>query len=242
MRTAVKPTLLTAIVATIMVAGCAPQPKAVPAATPEELKQITEVTNRVVSLANSLKEGSESATRDAIRQSIVAVTAARPRYRQHAEAILTIKNAEVLACIDSHSIEFMDLETVLARFDEAVQTQNDVKATGRKNLLQIMAMRASACAAQGSVMLIAGEKRPEVLEHAAVLISEIYAIAVTMRPASGLSMGPLLKDQIRLYEDIAAKLGPKHEIPVVTDALPKLRETVAMLDKNGLAIVKPPVP
>lgn len=75
------------------------------------------------------------------------------------------------------------------------------------------------------------EKRPRPLEHGAVLISKIYAIAATTRAASGLSLGALLQDQIRTYETVVARVGPEHDVPVVTDALPKLRAAVAMLDQ-----------
>lgn len=243
MRTELKRALVTAILATVILAGCGPRPETFPAETPQELKQLTEVTDRIAALARSLEEGAESSsTRDAIRQSIAAVAAARPVYKRHSDAILDLTNAAVLACIDSHSIELMDLETLLARFDEAVQRQDEVKAQGRKSLLQMMAMNASGCAAQSSVLLIDGKKRREALEHGALLISEIYAISATMRAASGLSLGVLLKDQIRIYEGIVAKLGPKHAVPVLTDALPKLRAAVAMLEKSGSGVVKPELP
>lgn len=233
MRTEFKRALVTAILATAFVAGCARQPEA-PATTPEDLKQLTEVTDSVLLLARSFEEGAEpSSRRDAIRQAIAAVAAADPQYRRHSDAILNITNAETLGCIHANAMNILDLETLIARLEEAEQRQDQDKVTGRKSLLQKLAMDASHCAAQGTQLLIVNEKRRAALEHGSALISEIFTIAATARAASGLSLGPLLESQIRTYESVVAKVGPKHDVPLVTDALPKLREAVAMLEKSG---------
>jgi hypothetical protein len=36
---------------------------------------------------------------------------------------------------------------------------------------------------------------------------------------------------------VVGKVGPKHDLPLVTDALPKLRQAVAMLEKSGTQAV-----
>lgn len=234
MRMEFKRALVTTILAITFVGGCARQPEVPSATTPEELKQLTEVTDRVLLLAHSLEEGAEpSSRRDAIRQIIAAVAAADSQYERHSDAIRNRANAETLGCIRAHAMNILDLEILIARLDEAAQRQDEAKVTGRKALLQKMAMDASHCAAQSTQLLVVNEKRRDALEHSSVLISRIYAIAATARVASGLSLGALLESQIRTYETIVAKLGPKHDAPVVTDALPKLRETVAMLETSG---------
>lgn len=234
MRTQFKRALATAILAIVFVGGCARQPEAFSATTPEDLKQLTEVTDRVLLLARSLEEGGEpSSRRDAIRQAIMAVAAAEPQYQRHSDAIRTRTNAETLGCIHAHAINVLDLETILARLDEAAQRQDETKVMGRKTLLQKMAMDASHCAAQSTQLLVVSEQRRAALEHGSVLVARIYAIAATTRVAGGLSLGPLLKSQIRTYETLVAKLGPKHDVPVVMDALPKLRAAVAMLETSG---------
>ena len=238
MRTNFRQVLITALLAMMFVGGCARQPGAFSAKSPEELKQLTEVTDRVVILARSLEEGAEpSGRRDAIRQAIQAVVAAETQYQRHSDAIADRTNSETLGCIDAHAITILELEAVIARLDAATQEQDDAKAT-----LQEMAMDTSDCAALSARLLVASEKRREALKHGSVLISKIYAIAATTKVASGLSLGPLLENQIRTYEVIVAKLGAGHDAPVVTDALPKLRATVAMLDKSGSGRVMPVSP
>jgi hypothetical protein len=240
MRTEFKRALVTAILATVFVGGCARQPEAFSATTPGDLKQLTEVTDRVLLLARSLEESAEpSSRREAIRQAIAAVAAAESQYQRHGDAISNRTNAETLGCIRAHAMNILDLEIIIARLDEAAQRQDEAKVTGRKTLLQKMAMDASHCAAQSTQLLVMSEKRRDALEHGSILISKIYAIAATNRAASGLSLGPLLESQIRTYETVVAKLGPKHDVPVVTDALPKLRETVAMLETSGSGRVEP---
>lgn len=75
------------------------------------------------------------------------------------------------------------------------------------------------------------EKRREALKHGAVVISEMYAIAVILRAVADLKIAPLLADQVDDYEAVVKKLGPKHDVKVVTDALPKLKATLAMLEQ-----------
>lgn len=240
MRTVLGRALVSAIVATVVVAGCARQPEAFSAKTPEELQQLSDVTEGVISLARSFEEGADpSVRRDSIRRTIAAVAAAGPQYEWHSDRILTRTNAETLGCIHGHAANVQDLEVLLARHDEAVRRQDEAKATKRKAMLQKMAMDVTGCAIQSSQFLINLEKRRQPLEHGAVLISEIYAVAATARAASGLSIGPLLEDQIRTYETILSRVGPNHEVPIVADALPKLREAAAMLEQNRSANVEP---
>lgn len=238
MRTGLMRGFAVAIFATLVVAGCGPQPEAFPAKTPEELEQLTDVTDRVVLLMRNIAEGTgRTAERDALmRQAIQAVTKASPQYQRHSDAIITMENSNSRACIGALSIEIMDLETMLARYDEAVQRQDEIIASRRKSMLQLLAMDAGRCAVLSTIQLIEQEKRREALKHGAVVISEMYAIAFIIRAATELKVAPLLKDQIRAYETLVAKLGPKHEVQLVTDALPKLKETLAMLDKRSLDV------
>ena len=100
-------------------------------------------------------------------------------------------------------------------------------------------MDAGRCAAQNTEQLIDAEARREALKHGAVLISETYAIAAILSAANDLPLAPVLKDQIRAYETVVAKLGPKHDVQVVTDALPKLKATLAILEESRSRRVKP---
>jgi hypothetical protein len=227
--------LATAVLATMVVAGCGPRPEAFPAKTPEELKQLTDVTDKVVLLMRNVAEGTgRSAERDALmRQAIQAVSTASEQYRRHSAAIVTMENSDSRACIGAQSIGILDFETILGRYDEAVQRQDEVMASRRESMLQMLALDAGRCAVQSTMQLIEQEKRREALKHGAVMISEIYAIAFIVRAPTALKAGPFLKDQIRAYETLVAKLGPKHEVQLVTDALPKLKATLAMFDKNS---------
>lgn len=245
MRTKFKQVVITTLLAMMFVGGCARQPGVHSAKSPEELKQLTEVTDSIVILARSLEDGAEpSGRRDAIRQAVQAVVAAEPQYQRHSDVIADRTNHEALGCIDAHTVTLMELEAVIARLDAVTQGQDDASATDAKALLQELAMDTSQCAALNARLLVESQERAEALEHGSVLISKIYAIAATTRVASGLSLGPLLESQIRTYEVIAAKLGRRHDAPVVTDALPKLRATVAMLDKREAdrVMTMPPPP
>lgn len=233
MRTEIKRALVTALVATVFVGGCERVPEAFSTKTPEEIKQLTAVTDAVVSLARSVDDSSK---REAIRQTVAAVAAADAQYQWHGDAIVNTTNAATLGCIDAHGITVLDLETLLARLDEAVQQQDEKKIAGRRGLLQELAMNATGCATQSTQFLIGLEKRPEALEHGAVLISGIFAIASSMRAAGGLSIGLLLEEQVRNYETVVARLGDERDVPIITDALPKLREAVAVLkEANSVA-------
>lgn len=217
---------LAAILATLAFVGCGPQPKAYTAKTPEELQQLTEVTDRVLLLAQSAEPGA------ALRDAIAALNAADRQYRQHGEAIVTRDNADAIACIHSRAMEILDLEMIVARRDEAARRQDEAAAKRRNAMLIHEAMDVFQCVIVSTDLLIDREQRPEALKHGAVLISEIYAVAAILRAAAGLPPATLLKDQIRTYEKIAAKLGPKHEVQVITDALPKLKAALASVEES----------
>lgn len=238
MRTEFKGKVVIAIFATLLITGCTPQPEAFPVKTPEELRQLTEVTNRVVLLSRSIEL--DSATRDAaMRQAIAAVGAAGPQYRRHGDALVSKTNVEAIGCARAQAVEIMDLEILLARRDEAAQRHDEVSARRRRSMMRSMAMDAGRCAAQNTEQLIDAEARREALKHGAVLISETYAIAAILSAANDLPLAPVLKDQIRAYETVVAKLGPKHDVQVVTDALPKLKATLAILEESRSRRVKP---
>lgn len=103
----------------------------------------------------------------------------------------------------------MDLDKVVAKRDEAASRQDEPMTKRRDAMLKLMAMEASGCAAMSSMMLMHYEKRREALNHGAVVVSQMYAIAVILRAAADLKIAPLLADQVDDYEAIAEKLGPK---------------------------------
>jgi hypothetical protein len=218
---------LATLLTTLMVAGCGPQTKPFPAKTPEQLKQLTEVTDRVLLLVGSAERG------PAMRQAIEALGAAREQYQQHSDAIVNQTNAEAISCIGSQAIEIMDFETSLAKLEEAAQRQDEIMTKRRTTLLRLLTGDAVQCAILSTIHLAEHEKRPEALKHGAVLISQIYAIAAIYHAATDRRPGWVLKDQIRAYEIILTKLGPRHEAPVVTDALPKLKAALASLAEPG---------
>lgn len=214
------------IVTTLMVVGCGPQPEAYVAQTPEELKQLTDVTDRVLLLLRNPDDGT------AMRQAIEAVVAADRQYRQHGEAILKRENSDAIACIHSHAIEILDLETRIEKRDEAASRQDDAGAKRRTTMLRLLASDMYGCAVKSIDLLINFEQRREAIQHGAILISQIYSIVAITHAAAGRKPTVILQDQIRTYEQIVEKLGPKHQAAVITDALPKLKETLANLEKT----------
>jgi hypothetical protein len=215
---------LAAILTTLTLIGCTPQPKPFPAKSPEEIKQLTDVTDAVVELVRSPERD------EALRQALAALSAANGQYRQHKDAILSETNSELMGCISSHAIGVLDLEGMLAKRDEAASRQDEAKLEGHNGMLWLLAAEMGECTARSSLSLIDPEQRPEALKHAAVVISEIYSAVVIFRAAAGLKVAPLLKDQVRDYETVVTRLGPDHGLQVVTDALPKLKATLATLE------------
>jgi hypothetical protein len=206
------------------IVGCGPRVEPFPAKTPEQIKQLTDVTDGAVAVIRSPE------SEEALRQALAALSAASEQYRQHKEAILTEKNAEMIGCINSHAIEILDLPTMLEKRDQAASQGDETKAKRRNAMLWSHAGDVGGCAATSTMLLIDQEQRPEALKHGAVVIAEIYSTLTIFRAAVGLKVAPVLKDQIRTYESIVTKLGPEQPVQVVTDALPKLRATLATLE------------
>lgn len=217
---------LAALLATLTLIGCAPQPKPFPAKTPEEIKQLTDVTDRAIAVIRNPKD------RAAVRQAVAALDAASAQYEQHFDAIRTRENAEVLACIRSHTYNVLDLDILLSRRDEAERLQDGEKMKRWDAMLWLLAQDVGTCATTSSLFLIKDEQRPEALKHGAVLVSEIYSTLEIFRAASGLHVAAFLRDQIRTYETLVKKLGPGQQVPGVTDALPKLQATLAALESD----------
>ncbi|HEY0680744.1 MAG TPA: hypothetical protein VGD45_00290 [Steroidobacter sp.] len=238
MRTEFKGKVVIAILATAFFGGCTPQPEAFSVKTPEELKQLIEVTNRVVLLARSIEQDSFAAEA-AMRDAIAAVGVAGPQYRRHGDAITGKTNVDAIACARAQAVEIMDLEILIARREEASQRQDEASSRRRRSMMRSMAMDAGRCAALNTEQLIDRETRREALKHGAVLISEAYAIAAILSAANDLPLEPVLSDQIRAYESLVAKLGPKHDVQVVTDALPKLKATLAILEESRSRRLRP---
>jgi hypothetical protein len=223
MRTAFMQALI-AIVTTVMIASCSRQIEPFPAKTPEQTKQLTDVTDSVLALVRNPDSDA------ALRQALAALDAASEQYRQHKDAIGNQTNAEMIGCIHSNASLILDLETMLAKRDEAARQQDVVMVNRRDDALWSFVQNIGSCAATSPLFIIDAEHRPEALEHGAVVMSESYSTAVIARAAAGLKVAPLLRDQIRTYETIVTRLGPEQEVPVATDALPKLRATLATLE------------
>lgn len=226
MGTAKMRTLVVAILATVVLGGCTRQSEVFTPRTPEQRKQLTEVTDAVVHLVRGEAAGEALSfeKRPALRQAVAALAAAKPQFRQHSAAIVNRDNAEALGCISAESIEIMDLEVLLARLDEAQERGDGVAVQRREATLMRRAMDATQCAIVAGRQLTLRKTRRDALEHGAVVISEVYAMAVIQRAAAGLSVDALLEDQVKIYESIVTTLGAHREVPVVTEALPKLRE------------------
>jgi hypothetical protein len=211
---------------TLTLIGCGPQPKPFPAKTPEQIKQLTDVTDSAIAVIRNPGD------KEALQRAIAALTAASGQYRQHKDAVLTEATAEVLGCIDAHEIEILDIQTLIEKRDEAARLHDDLAVKRRTAVLWSLAWNIDGCTARSSIVLIDEEHRPEALKHGAIAVSEIYANVEIVRAALGLKVAPLLKDQIRAYETVLARLGPKHPMPFVSDALPKLKATLAALESS----------
>ena len=218
---------LGAILTALLVVGCGPRSQPFPVQSPEEIEQLTAVTDGVVALIGSSKRD------EALPQALAALSAAREIYRLHADAIRSRTNTDVLTCIRTHSIGILDLETLLARRDEAARQQDEDTVKRRNADLWMLASDMGGCAAMSMEFLINAEKRPAALQHGAILISEIYSTAVIIRAALGLKVEPLLADQIRAYERVLATLGPEQKAPFINDALPKLKAALAQTKSSA---------
>jgi hypothetical protein len=211
---------------TLTVSGCGPQPKPFPAKTPEQIKQLTDVTDGTVAVIRNPED------KAALQRALAALTAAREQYRQHKDAVLTEANAEVFGCLDAHEIEILDIPTMIEKRDEAASQHDDLAVKRREAVLWSLTSNIGGCAAKASIVLIDMEQRPEALQHGAIVVSEGYATLEIVRAALGLKVALPLQDHIRAYETVLERLGPKHPMPFVTDALPKLKATLAALEAS----------
>ena len=232
METKLMRALAAMVLAAVVAGGCTRQPEAVPAMTPQDLRQLVAVTDAVASLARTGSGGPEGSSERnaAMRQVVAALAAADHQYENHSRAIAHRDNIEVLGCIDTQAMMILDVEMLMAKYQEAVRRQDEATAARHRTILIVLAQDANECAARSTALLVDVEKRPEALRHAAVLMSDIYAIAVVTRIAAGLQFEPLLDDQIEAYERIAAKLGPEHPPQIITHALPKLKAALSELN------------
>lgn len=237
---------LGAILTALLVVGCGPQSQPFPTQTPEEIKQLTAVTDGVVALIRS------SNRREALRPALDALSAADGIFRQHREAIRNTTNTDplvtdALVCIRTHAGMILDLETLLARLDEAVRQQDQDGIKHQTASMWLLASDIGGCAARSGLVLIDSEKRPAALQHGAIVISEIFSAAIIFRAAAGLTVEPLLADQIRAYETVLERLGPEHKAPFIDDALPKLKAALAQTrssapPRDPVAAGLPPTP
>jgi hypothetical protein len=175
------------------------------------------------------------------------LSAASEIYRQHKDAIRSTTNTDTLACINTQASVILDLETMLAKRDEAARQENEKMVKRRTAELWSLAWGMDGCAALSMEYLINSEKRPAALQHGAIVISEIYSTAVITRAALGLKVEPLLADQIRAYERVLERLGPEQKAPFINDALPKLKAALAHTrssapQQDPVAAGLPPMP
>src|SRR5687767_10574931 len=158
---------LGAILTTLLVIGCGPQSQPFQAQTPEEIKRLTAVTDGVVLLIRSSNRD------EALPHAIGALSAASEIYRQHKDAIRSTTNTDTLACISTQASVILDLETMLAKRDEAARQENEKIVKRRTAELWSLAWGMDGCAALSMEYLINSEKRPAALQHGAIVISEI---------------------------------------------------------------------
>ncbi|GID30324.1 hypothetical protein Abr02nite_53070 [Paractinoplanes brasiliensis] len=128
----------------------------------------------------------------AVRQIITAVEQSEQNILDHMDALAS---AEVRACARTHAIELSDIEHM----------NNSVR--------MIWAQNATACATLATSYLATVQSKSSA-DTIGVAIGEIYAIAIAARARAGLTSGieTLVRDQIRSYETLIAKLAPScHE-------------------------------
>lgn len=214
---------LVILLATLTLTACGPQPAPFAAKTPAEVKQLADVTNGAVAV---IRNPTDHAV---LQQALAALQAASGQYEQHMAAIGKLENSDVLVCIRTHMMNVLDLDTMIAKLEEAQRLKDGVKMERRQAVLWLLAQDVGSCAATSPLILIDREKNPETIKHGAVLVAEIFAMAEIMRAASGLTATALLEDQISSYETVLKKLGPGQEVPGVTDALPELKATLALV-------------
>jgi hypothetical protein len=133
--------------------------------------------------------GSGSSELDAaVRQIVAAVEQSEQNILNHMDALAS---AEVRACARTHTIELSDIEHM----------NNSVR--------MIWAQNATACATLATSYLATVQSKPAA-DTIGVAIGEIYAIAIAARARAGLISGIdlLVRDQIRGYETLIAKLAP----------------------------------
>jgi hypothetical protein len=102
-----------------------------------------------------------------------------------------IASAEVQACVRTHTIEFLSIETM------------------PRTVLQLWAQRATECAEKATAylgVLTSGQA----IDNIGWLVGEIFSIVVTARTKAGLTAGLDLvrQDEIRAFQSVKTKLTP----------------------------------
>jgi hypothetical protein len=124
----------------------------------------------------------------AVQQIMAAIEASEANILNHIDAIAS---AEVKACARAHAIELSDIDNMST------------------SVRQLWAQEATRCAALATSYLDAVVSRNSV-DNLGHVIGEIYAIAIAARVKANLHNGVdlLLRDQVRSYEVVVAKLAP----------------------------------
>ncbi|WP_412749726.1 hypothetical protein [Krasilnikovia sp. M28-CT-15] len=179
--------LLAAAIGVVGLAPPAPASAKAPAATANAFA--FDWVSAVVAVAGALYGAGGGGNLDAATQQIIgAIEASEARMLNHIDAIAS---AEVQACARAHAIELSDINTMST------------------SVRQLWAQEATRCAALATAYLDAVVSKNSV-DNLGHVIGEIYAIAIAARVKANLHNGVdlLLRDQVRSYEVVVAKLAP----------------------------------
>ncbi|BCB88174.1 hypothetical protein Psuf_054870 [Phytohabitans suffuscus] len=180
------------LAATLGVVGVAQPATAAPAQAPAAKANAAmafDWVGAVIAVAGALYGGGGGSNLDAaVQQIIAAIEESEANILNHIDAIAS---AEVRACARAHAIEFSDI--------------NNMSTSVR----QLWAQAATQCAALATAYLDAVVSKNAV-DNLGHVIGEIYAIAIAARVKANLLNGVdlLLRDQVRSYEVVVAKLAP----------------------------------
>lgn len=228
--------------------------------TLDQVRQLTNVTDKTVSLVRTVSEGVEDLSRleaqiipliEAVLSTHDLVTvrgdAGRPKNQ-----LDSYEYADVSACVEVTLINLDILRVEMNEIKEASLAGDAGAISESQSILGRMARDNAECATLLAEFL-AGIKPPAARQGPGAATGVVYASAAAFRSVAGLEIKALLEDQIVANERIVARLkdaceqahppqgdGAISKVPsscvphtLALDALPKLRSALSLLSAKG---------
>jgi hypothetical protein len=224
--------------------------------TLDEVRQLTDVTDKTVSLVRTVSQGVDDISRleAQINPLIQAVLSTNDLVSLRADAgrpknqLDSYEYADVSACVD---VILFDIENLRIEVNEIKEASlaGDAREISESQSLAGRIARDNAGCATLLAEVLGGIKHETAIQGLGVATGVVYASAAAFRAAAGLDLKALLEDQIAANERIVARLkdtceqarlpqgnGAIGKVPspcvphiLALDALPKLRSALSLL-------------